>query len=110
MRPKSRAVKARTKNGHSKRVGSGEGSAGKHPQHLAREIRGLMTGNFTAWSIYPDQLPAMERRLTKTILAEFAVSNPKAMNEWAAGIAKACLKSIGLSLPNSAICHGRAQP
>lgn len=39
----------------------------RHPPHLAREIRGMFSGQFSAWSIYPEQLEAMARRMQRRL-------------------------------------------
>ncbi len=36
-----------------------------HPQHKAREVRNISTGEMVAWSIYPDQIPAMKHAMAK---------------------------------------------
>ncbi len=66
--------------------------AKKHPQHLAREIRSLMTGKFTAWSVYPDQIRAMIEAGAKALVK----AGDSDTIEAARPIARACLAAVGI--------------
>lgn len=77
--------------------GLGSQSMPKHPQHKAREIRVIGGGDFVAWSIYPDQLPAMEEAIRMAIGVEI-VDGPglKPGDKPYRRLAVAALRAIGI--------------
>lgn len=44
-------------------------SGGKpvHPAHLAREVRTIPSGEFTCWTIYPDQIEPMIDKMAEAL-------------------------------------------
>jgi hypothetical protein len=69
----------------------------KHPQHKAREIRSIGTGELVGWSIYPDQLGAIERRMQTTLTKLRAVTLTGHAGDTA--IIVELLKAIGIRHP-----------
>ena len=72
------------------------GSAKPWPAHKAREVRNIFNGKFTAWSIYPDQLPAMIKAMGDVIYDDVLTSGDAPAN-----CAQKALAAIGVVLPNT---------
>lgn len=63
----------------------------KHPKGQAQKIR-TFSGDFVGWSIYPDQVAAMERRMTKVL----RLADPLVGSSCSRLIVRSQLEAIGI--------------
>lgn len=74
-----------------------------HPQHRARVITSMMSGQAVGWSIYLEQLPAMREHLAREFFATWYVDDAIARRRFMPSCrvrAAAALASLGLVAPS----------
>jgi hypothetical protein len=79
-----------------------------HPPHLARKILQVSTGSCVGWSIYPEQLPAMQRQVAEVLFDMWYIDDGATRRRYFPGCmlrAAQILKNIGLHPDNTKISN-----